>query len=791
MLSKTMRYYGQRSLSTDVSAYARILEGFRGSIGNTPLIRLPKLSQETGCNILVKAEYLNPGGSIKDRAALFLIKDALDKNLIKSGATIVEGTAGNTGIGLAHICNALGLKCVIFMPDNQSKEKIDILRVLGAEVTTVPVVPITDPNNYNHHAKRYAEQHENSVWTNQFDNRANRDGHYSTTGPEVWTQTNGKVNAFVMSTGTGGTLAGTCMYLKEKNSKIRTVLADPPGSVLYHYIKSGKLERTDGSSITEGIGQGRLTQNLKDAPIDESLFIKDQDSVNMVFKLLCEEGFFIGASSGLNVAAAVEISKSMPKGSTIVTTICDNGQKYFNRLFNKNELSKRVGLFLGIFITTLLPKLFIKSTWEKNKQQINLANIKNEYNFIEYSQWPPFLTDPTFDLTLWRKHCWINQISLPTQDTKLYYKKNYTAYNVCKDVISLINSIYNMKTNIAKVEYPETFAQKIRKIFNYDNTLYAKALEQELYFVMNKYTFEHTVYNPLRGRRPIQSPEVPIEQYLNETIEKTSQNCDLCNYQNMTAIDSLGRMENRYAYSAANAFKFDQWHSMFMPKQHDITKLTFEELKDIFTLAWKWFQTVHKQSSSHRFPTLLWDSLPHGGASQVHPHIHATLHSDHYYGQFESIRFASERYYREYINISKHGKKNFFRTIQDIHMAFNLTISFNGITVLIPITSRKEYDIIVLAENFDERFIKVIYQIIQGYFNKLKQFSFSSCLYLPPLSPNQDDSGLTPVYYRIIPRGQISSLLSEISSLDLLSIHNVNKLPADLFAEIITWFQEI
>lgn len=312
--------------------------------GNTPLIRLPKLSEQTGCNILVKAEYLNPGGSIKDRAAFFLIQDGLEKKLIGKGATIVEGTAGNTGIGLAHICNALGFKCVIFMPDNQSKEKIDILKTLGAQVTTVPVVPFTDPKNYNHYAKRYAEENANCLWTNQFDNRANRMGHYLSTGPEIWNQTNGKVDAVVFSAGTGGTIAGVSMYLKEKNSRIRTALVDPPGSVLYHYIKTGKLDRTDGASITEGIGQGRITDNLKDAPIDESLFINDQDTVNMVFKLLFEEGFFVGASSGLNVAAAVELSKSMPKGSNIVTCICDNGQKYFKRLFNKNELTKR-GLF--------------------------------------------------------------------------------------------------------------------------------------------------------------------------------------------------------------------------------------------------------------------------------------------------------------------------------------------------------------------------------------------------------------------------------------------------------------
>ncbi|CAF4136329.1 unnamed protein product [Rotaria sp. Silwood2] len=190
------------------------------------------------------------------------------------------------------------------------------------------------------------------------------------------------------------------------------------------------------------------------------------------------------------------------------------------KLFESKKKCLIVGVISGIFLTILLPQLLNKNKWEKNKQQTYHVNKKNEHDFAEYSQWPPFLTDPTFDLTLWRKHCWINQVSLPSQDPQLYYKKNYTAYTVCKDVISLINSIYNMKTNIAKVEYPEIFAQKIRKIFNYDNTLYAKALQQELYFVINKYTFEHTVYNPLRGRRPVQSPEVPVEQYLNETMEK-------------------------------------------------------------------------------------------------------------------------------------------------------------------------------------------------------------------------------------------------------------------------------
>jgi len=452
---------------------------------------------------------------------------------------------------------------------------------------------------------------------------------------------------------------------------------------------------------------------------------------------------------------------------------------------NKSAINKikwlTAGVISGVFITAMIsqfvsPKLLTEE--EKDLLQIRLFQ-----KHMEYSQWPPFLTDASFDINFWRKHCWNNQ-----SDLKTFLKKNAMSHEICRDVMNLMNSIYTIKTEYAKVNYPASFAEKIRKIFNNNEHLFSKALEQELYFALNKYTFEHTVYNPLRGRRPVQPPEVPVEQYLNETMESTSKSCDLCNYQNMTAIDPLGRMENRHAYSAANAFKFDQWHSMFMPRQHDITKLTFEQLKDVYTLAWKWIRAVHQQSPKHRFPTLLWDSLPHGGASQVHPHIHATVHSENYYGQFETIRYSSERYFRDYENVKNHRNKNFFRSIQDIHMALNLTVSLNGLTVIVPITSRKEYDLIVLAENFDERVIRVIYQILQGYFNKLKQFSFSSCLYLPPLSPNEGDRGVTPVYFRIIPRGQVSSLLSEVSSLDLLSIYNVNKLPAELFAEIQSWF---
>ncbi|UJR07775.1 hypothetical protein I4U23_012058 [Adineta vaga] len=447
-----------------------------------------------------------------------------------------------------------------------------------------------------------------------------------------------------------------------------------------------------------------------------------------------------------------------------------------------------IGLILGIFSTLFLPNLLITNR-SKSSQFSEYSDIKTERQFAQYSQWPPFLTDLSYDIDTWRKHCWIDRKILPTENLHQYFRKNFTRYSICQEVIAEIQSIYEMKTKVANVQYPASFAEKIKRIFNNDEKLYAKALEQELHFSINKYSFEHTIYNPLRGRRPVQQPELPIDQYLKETMDKSSKSCDLCNYQNMTAIDSLGRMENRHAYSAANAFKFDQWHSMFMPRQHDITKLTFDELKDVYTLAWKWIRAVHKQSPTHRFATLLWDSLPHGGASQVHPHIHTTVHSDHYYGQFESIRSAAEQYYRDYRTVKQHKQRNYFRALQDVHAALNLSISLGGLTIFTPITSRKEYDIIVFGENFDERFIEVIYNILQGYFNKLKQYSFSSCLYLQPLSPTVDDRGLTPVYFRIIPRGQASSLLSEVSSLDLLSIYNVNKLPSDLFAEVATWFK--
>ncbi|CAG8706271.1 3437_t:CDS:2, partial [Cetraspora pellucida] len=294
-----------------------IMEGFIGAIGNTPLIRLRKLSQETGSEIYGKAEFMNPGGSVKDRAALFVVKEAEEKGLIKPGGTVIEGTAGNTGIGLAHVCRAKGYRCVIYMPNTQSQEKIDLLRMLGAEVHPVPAVSFDNPDNYNHQARRHAEKLENAVWTNQFDNTANRRAHIETTGPEIWDQTNGLIDGFTCATGTGGTFAGVARFLKEKNPNIKVFIADPPGSVLYTYFKSGgKLMERTGSSITEGIGQGRVTDNLSGDVhlVDDALFIPDEKSIEMVYRLLDEEGLYIGASTALNVVAAVEMAKKLGPG---------------------------------------------------------------------------------------------------------------------------------------------------------------------------------------------------------------------------------------------------------------------------------------------------------------------------------------------------------------------------------------------------------------------------------------------------------------------------------------------
>jgi len=317
-----------------------IKNGFIGTIGNTPLIRLNSFSDETGCEILGKAEFLNPGGSVKDRAALYMIKDAEEKGLLKPGGTVVEGTAGNTGIGLAHICNAKGYKCLIVIPDTQSQEKIDALKTLGAEVRTVPAVPYKDPNNYVKLSGRLAAEMENTVWANQFDNLANRQAHFETTGPEIWEQTDGKVDAWVAATGTGGTFAGVAMFLKSKNPAIKAVLADPMGSGLYSYFKTGEI-KTEGSSITEGIGTSRITANMENAPVDDAIQIDDTEAVRVVYQLLRKEGLFMGGSVGINVGAAVALAKQMGAGHTIVTVLCDGGARYQSRLFDRQWLASK------------------------------------------------------------------------------------------------------------------------------------------------------------------------------------------------------------------------------------------------------------------------------------------------------------------------------------------------------------------------------------------------------------------------------------------------------------------
>ncbi len=315
-----------------------IRDGFAGAVGNTPLIRLARLSQETGCEILGKAEFMNPGGSVKDRAALYIIRDAEDRGVLKPGGTVVEGTAGNTGIGLAHLCSARGYRCVIIIPETQSPEKMELLRILGAEVRTVPAVPYRDPNNYVKLAGRIAAEMDNAIWANQFDNVVNRVAHYATTGPEIWSDTRGRVDAFVCSTGTGGTLAGVARFLKERNPAVRIVLADPMGSALYQYVKTGEL-KLEGSSITEGIGSSRVTANLEGTPIDDAIQVADPECVAMVYRLLREEGLFVGGSTGINVAAAVHVARELGPGHTIVTLLCDRGSLYVGRLFNREFLA--------------------------------------------------------------------------------------------------------------------------------------------------------------------------------------------------------------------------------------------------------------------------------------------------------------------------------------------------------------------------------------------------------------------------------------------------------------------
>jgi len=318
-----------------------IRTGFAGTVGNTPLIRLEGLSAETGCEILGKAEFLNPGGSVKDRAALWMIREHERSGALRPGGIVVEGTAGNTGIGLAHVCNARGYGCVIYMPDTQSQEKVELLRTLGAEVRLIPAVPYANPMNYQKQAGRYAETLPNGVWANQFDNLANRQAHYESTAPEIWDQTGGQVDAFVAATGTGGTLAGVARYLKERNPAVRIVLADPMGSALYNWVKTGQTDMSPGPSITEGIGNSRVTENLAGTPIDDAVQVGDQAMVDMVYRQMRAEGWFFGSSTGINLCAAVEVARNLGPGHTIVTILCDTGAKYQSRLFNREFLASK------------------------------------------------------------------------------------------------------------------------------------------------------------------------------------------------------------------------------------------------------------------------------------------------------------------------------------------------------------------------------------------------------------------------------------------------------------------
>ena len=319
----------------------QIATDFADTVGNTPLIRLNRLSEETGCEILGKAEFMNPGGSVKDRAALWIVREHEKSGALGPGGTVVEGTAGNTGIGLAHICNARGYPCVIYIPDNQSPEKIDILRTIGAEVRPVPPAPYADDMNYQKQAGRYAASVPNGVWANQFDNTANRLAHYESTGPEIWRQTAGKVDAFVSSVGTGGTLGGVATFLKERNTGVRTVLADCMGSALYSYITTGETVMSEGPSITEGIGSSRATDNLAGTPVDDAVQVADQEMVVMVYRLLREEGWFFGSSTGINLCAAAKVARDLGPGQVIVTMLCDSGAKYQSRLFNRAWLAER------------------------------------------------------------------------------------------------------------------------------------------------------------------------------------------------------------------------------------------------------------------------------------------------------------------------------------------------------------------------------------------------------------------------------------------------------------------
>jgi cysteine synthase A len=347
MLSQSTRRFLSYQLNTALKTSDN---GFLSAIGNTPLLKLNKLSNELNRNIYAKAEWMNPGGSIKDRAALFLLELAEKRGEIKPGATIVEGTAGNTGIGLAHICRAKGYKLVIYLPDTMAKSKIDILRVLGAEVFPVPVVPFHDPGNFNQRAKRHAESLENGFWTNQFDNLDSRLTHIESTGPEIWNQLNGKIDVFTCASGTGGTWSGVTKYLKTQNPKIKSIITEPPGASLYTYVKTGgKSIAFEGTTFVEGAGQQRVTNNVQQEidTADDSYQIPDQETISMLYRLLDDEGIFVGTTSALNVAGAVRAAKEAPESSNIVTILPDASHKYIDRLFSKSYL-QNLNIYDGI-----------------------------------------------------------------------------------------------------------------------------------------------------------------------------------------------------------------------------------------------------------------------------------------------------------------------------------------------------------------------------------------------------------------------------------------------------------
>jgi cysteine synthase A len=331
---------------------ARRYHGVDGHVGNTPLIRLRRLSALTGCEILGKAEFMNPGGSVKDRAALGIILDAEGRGLLQPGGTIVEGTAGNTGIGLTIIGRARGYRSVVVIPETQSPEKIDLLHTLGAEVRTVPEKPYSDPGHYTHVARRLAEE-KGWFWANQFDNTANRVAHYRTTGPEIWEQTAGEVSAFVSAVGTGGTLAGTSHYLRERNPRIVIGCADPYGAAMWSWFTKGNTDTKDGDSFAEGIGQSRVTKNIEGVAVDIAWRIPDQDALTILYQILHEEGLFVGLSSGINLAGAVRLARERGPNQTIVTILCDSGAKYQSRLFNPEWLAAN-GLRSDLSVDTLL-----------------------------------------------------------------------------------------------------------------------------------------------------------------------------------------------------------------------------------------------------------------------------------------------------------------------------------------------------------------------------------------------------------------------------------------------------